>query len=118
MDANSFDSIFNLITLFCGFYCLYYWFQLGRKGLDMPKCPLVPASQDPSECMDAEAYVAYMRPRMLVLGIVVLISAVLGMLEQIVFDDNVWIQIAIIVLPMAVLVWFCICFAKARKEYW
>lgn len=118
MDTNSFDLFFNLITLCCGAYCLYLWFQLRRQGLNMPKCPLVPTDQTPSDCMDPEAYVAYMQPRMLVLGVVVLVTSVLGLLTGTVLPYTMWMQIVVIVLPLAVLVWFCICFTKARKEYW
>ena len=118
MDTNSFDLFFNIITLGCGVYCLYVWFQLRRQGLNMPKCPLVPTDQTPSECLDPEAYVAYMLPKTLVLGIVVLLTSVLGLMTGTVLPYTMWLQLVVILLPLAVLVWFCICFTKARKEYW
>lgn len=118
MNTDQMDMLFNFVTLCCGVYCLYLWFQLRRKGLNMPKCPMVPTGQTPADCIDPEAYVAYIRPRTLILGAVVLVTSVIGLLAGNVLPYTVWMQIVVIGLPLAVLVWYGFCFNKARKEYW
>lgn len=118
MDGNSIDLFFNILTLCCGIYCLYHFFQLQAKGLDYPKCFLVPADQKPSDCLDAAAYVAYIKPRTFILGLVVLLTSTLGLVMGRLFEIQVWMQLVVIVVPLVVLVWFCVCFMKARKEYW
>lgn len=118
MEGNSYNLFVNVITLACAGYCLYLWYQLQTKGIAAPNSPLIPKDRQASDCLDPESYVAYIKPRTLILGLVVLLSSVFGFLDGNLFEAVFWVQMVSIALPLAVLVWYGVCFSKARKLYW
>lgn len=125
MDINSMNSLFSMITLFFSVYCLYAWYQL-RGGTIPQKFALLPKEFSPEKCLDQELYVRYLRPRLLVFsilmvltGVVGLLDARLGLFEAMLPGRGVLLAILLTsVLPLAVVIWFCVCLRKIQKELW
>lgn len=125
MDINSMNSLFSMITLFFSVYCLYAWYQL-RGGTIPQKFALLPKEFSPEKCLDQELYVRYLRPRLLVFsilmvltGVVGLLDARLGLFETMLPGRGVLLAILLTsVLPLAVVIWFCVCLRKIQKELW
>ena len=125
MDINSMNSLFSMITLFFSVYCLYAWYQL-RGGTIPQKFALLPKEFSPEKCLDQELYVRYLRPRLLVFsilmvltGMVGLLDARLGLFEAMLPGRGVLLAILLTsVLPLAVVIWFCVCLRKIQKELW
>ena len=125
MDINSMNSLFSMITLFFSVYCLYAWYQL-RGGTIPQKFALLPKEFSPEKCLDQELYVRYLRPRLLVFSIVMILSGVVGMLDARLglFEAMLpgrGVLLAILctsLLPLAVVIWFCVCLRKIQKELW
>lgn len=125
MDINSMNSLFSMITLFFSVYCLYAWYQL-RGGTIPQKFALLPKEFPPEKCLDQELYVRYLRPRLLVFsilmvltGVVGLLDARLGLFEAMLPGRGVLLAILLTsVLPLAVVIWFCVCLRKIQKELW
>lgn len=125
MDANSMNNLFSLIALIFGAYCLYAWNQL--KGGKIPdKFMLLSRDLPPEKCLDPEYYCAYMRPRLLVFGIIIFLSGVIGMADvrfgffRALFGDYGYIAGLILtsVIPFASVVWFAVALMKIQKELW
>ena len=125
MDINSMNSLFSMITLFFSVSCLYAWYQL-RGGTIPQKFALLPKEFSPEKCLDQELYVRYLRPRLLVFsilmvltGVVGLLDARLGLFEAMLPGRGVLLAILLTsVLPLAVVIWFCVCLRKIQKELW
>ena len=125
MDINSMNSLFSMITLFFSVYCLYAWYQI-RGGTIPQKFALLPKEFSPEKCLDQELYVRYLRPRLLVFsilmvltGVVGLLDARLGLFEAMLPGRGVLLAILLTsVLPLAVVIWFCVCLRKIQKELW
>ena len=125
MDINSMNSLYSMITLFFSVYCLYAWYQL-RGGTIPQKFALLPKEFSPEKCLDQELYVRYLRPRLLVFsilmvltGVVGLLDARLGLFEAMLPGRGVLLAILLTsVLPLAVVIWFCVCLRKIQKELW
>lgn len=125
MDINSMNSLFSMITLFFSVYCLYAWYQL-RGGTIPQKFALLPKEFSPEKCLDQELYVRYLRPRLLVFsilmvltGVVGLLDARLGLFEAMLPGRGVLLAILCTsVFPLAVVIWFCVCLRKIQKELW
>lgn len=125
MDINSMNSLFSMITLFFSVYCLYAWYQL-RGGTIPQKFALLPKEFSPEKCLDQELYVRYLRPRLLVFsilmvltGVVGLLDARLGLFEAMLPGRGVLLAILCTsLLPLAVVIWFCVCLRKIQKELW
>jgi len=126
MDPNGMINFMNLITLGCGIYCLYLWFQL-RGGKIPPKFPLLGRELTPEKCLDEEYYISYMRPRLLFFGVLVTVVGVFNMLDRQLGLLQAWLPegaatvVALIVdslLPFGAVVWFAICINRIQKELW
>ena len=125
MDINSMNSLFSMITLFFSVYCLYAWYQL-RGGTIPQKFALLPKEFSPEKCLDQELYVRYLRPRLLVFSILMVLTGVeglldarLGLFEAMLPGRGVLLAILLTsVLPLAVVIWFCVCLRKIQKELW
>ena len=127
MDQNGFDTIFNLITLGYGLYAVYTWFQL-RGGALFPNPLLIPKDLRPDHCLDEAAYVAYIRPRTLILGVIAALSGGMGMADQSAGFLAAWSAavglseltlrlILMVGLPLVVVVWYAVCLVRAQRKY-
>lgn len=113
-----FTSMFDVISLACGVYILITWFKLHAAGRLFPNSLLIPRDKSPKDCLDPAAYIGYIGPRLLIVGIVVTLSGVAGLLNTWLGLYGFWVGEGIIVLCLAALVWYCICSSRANKKYW
>lgn len=122
-----FNSLFNLITLGYGLYAVYTWFRLLREPL-FSNPLLIPKDQSPRDCLDAETYVAYIRPRTLILGIIAVASGGVGLAGEaagfltaaaaaIGMDVSTFQLLFLVAVPLAVVIWFAVCLARAQRKY-
>ena len=125
MNANSMNNLFSLIALLFGAYCLYAWNQL-KSGKIPEKFMLLSRDLPPEKCLDQEYYTAYMRPRLLIFGIIIVLSGIIGLVDvhfgifRTLFGDQGYIAGLILtsVIPFASVVWFAVCLMKIQKELW
>lgn len=94
MDRG-FDVVVNIITLGCGIYALYTWFKL-LAGKLFDNSLVMPRERTAAQCLDEETYVAYIRPRTLILGIATVISGGTGVVDS----------------------WYGVCLVRAHRRYW
>lgn len=115
---NDFNMILDLIGLGCGVYCMYTWLKLQIGGVLFKNSILVPKELDVSDCVDEAGYVQYMKPRLAVLAIVVMLGSVLMMLNDTVMPviPYPW-SLVPVVLMVAVLVWYAVCNSHANRDY-
>lgn len=125
MDLTSMNTLFSLIMLVFGVYCIYAWYQL-RDGTLPEKFALLNKELPASKCLDPEQYVAYVRPRLLVFsvamtafGVLSVVDARLSIIQSWFPDQAFWIQLMLTsVIPFAMVVWFAVCLHKIQKELW
>lgn len=110
------DSIWGLLALACGLYCLAGYWKMAKTG-EIFKSVLLPREIDLKKCKDINAYRKEAAPKVLILGIIVtlwgifdLACANLGVDEVGVF----WVSFAVV---MIILVWFGVATSKLRKKY-
>ena len=125
MDANGMSNLFSLIALLFGAYCLFAWYQL-KDGKIPEKFMLLSRDLPPEKCLDQEYYTQYMRPRLLIFGIVTTLSGVIGMVDvqtgilATVFGEYSMIASLLLTsaIPFGFVVWFAMCLMKIQKELW
>lgn len=119
MNLNSMNDMMDLLSLVCGAYCLYTWLRLLVQKSLFANSLLVPKDAKPEDCLDEEAYIHYIRPRLGILSVTLLaftlFSAVNLRLETPVLDFP-WTFI-LWAAEFGVLVWFAVCSSKALREY-
>ena len=70
---NSMNDLMNLISVLCGGYCLYTWFRLVREKKLFMSSVLLPKDRKPSDCLNEEGYIKTIRPKLGILGLVILL---------------------------------------------
>lgn len=122
---DNFNLWFGALTIAASLYCLYTWIRIKRHRKLFPNALLLPKDYKPSDCLDEAGYLHYMGPRTLILGVAVLLIGVLDVLETMQgiltrwLGDSLWgIFTVLVLLPMALFIWFAACLVRARKRYW
>ena len=79
---NSMNDLMNLISVLCGGYCLYTWFRLVREKKLFMSSVLLPKDRKPSDCLDEEGYIKPIRPKLGILGLVILLFGVFSAINE------------------------------------
>lgn len=115
---NSFFMIFDLISTACGGYILFTWFKLHVAGRLFPNGLLIPNGKSPKDCLDAEAYIRYIKPKMLIIGVIVTAFGLTSLINQYVTLYNSQVGLILTGVIFAAIVWFGVCSSKANRRYW
>ena len=82
MGMDSLNTFVNLVAVGFGVYALYVVVKLGKNNTLFPNALLVPKDRQVSDCLDEETYVTYMKPRTVILGIVLVLEGLFGALND------------------------------------
>ena len=129
MDVmTGFELYFHIITLACGVYVLYTDIKLRKEGKLFANQLLIPKDAKPEHCVDEEGYVEYVTPRLLVLGILLVLAGGLcllngqlhvgAMLFPQVAEIDFYVEMGGIVLSLVSVVWYMFCWVRSRKLFW
>ncbi len=115
---DSFSLFLTLFYLACGAYCLYVWGRLQFGGGLFNSPLLIPKDRTPGDCLDPEGYARYMKPSVLLLGLVVILGGGIDLLPA-ASTLSLWASmICTVFLPFGVLILYAVRFSKARSRYW
>lgn len=111
--------LMDLLSISCGFYCMYTWLRLLLGRQLFPNGLLVPKEKKVSDCSDEAAYLAYIRPRLAVLAFTTMIYGIFALANSLrqppllpyPWDALPWVGV------MGVLIWYAVCSARANREY-
>ena len=119
-DMGGMLSMILLLMLFgSGIYALYTYFRLHRTCMLFPNKFLYPGTCTADTCVDEDGFIDFIEPRLLILGIAMFLCGVAYFFYAIVLKANdIAVDIAAIVLPVAVFVWYMLVQRKAAKEFW
>lgn len=113
------DTLMLIMLFGFGIYGLYSAIRLRKEQLLFPNKFLYPGNCDPAACLDAGEFIDYITPRALILSVALILLGGLLALNSFVLHIDSWIiDLAMIVLPLAVIVWYCIVQRKAAKNFW
>ena len=119
-DMSGMLSLILLVMLYgSGIYALYTYFRLHRTCELFPNKFLYPGTCTADKCVDVDGFIDFIEPRLLILGIAMFLCGVAYFFYAIVLKANdIAVDIAAIVLPVAVFVWYMLVQRKAAKEFW
>lgn len=113
------DTLMLIMLFGFGIYGLYSAIRLRREQLLFPNKFLYPGNCDPAACLDPGEFIDYIIPRALILSVALILLGGLLALNSFVLHIDSWIiDLCMIVLPLAVIVWYCIVQRKAAKNFW
>ncbi len=110
-----------LLAMLVGFgiYAIYTAIRLRREFLLFPNKILYPGDCKPEECLDEGGFIDYILPRCAILGAALLLMGIgLGLNSYVFHLSSIWLNIATIVLPLGVFVWYILAQRKAAKLFW
>ena len=119
-DMGGMLSIILLIMLVgSGVYALYTYIRLHRTCMLFPNKFLYPGNCTAETCVDVDGFIDYIEPRLLLLGIVMLLCGIAYAVYAMVLKASIlWVDIAAVVIPVAIFVWYMLVQRKASKEFW
>lgn len=113
------DSLMLIMLFGFGIYGLYSAIRLRKEQLLFPNKFLYPGNCDPAACLDPGEFIDYIVPRALILSVALILLGGLLALNIFVLHIDSWlIDLGMIVMPVAVIVWFCVVQRKAAKHFW
>lgn len=128
MNMTGFELYFNIITLAAGVYFLYTWWKLRRSGKLFANQLLIPKDAKPGDCLDEEGYIDYVRPKLLLAGIICALVGIICLADsQLDFSAKYFSQIPNLdyyiaqggnLVCLATLVGYMICWTRGRKLFW
>ena len=117
--GNMINYMFLFVLFFIGCYGLYTVIRLGREGALFPNRLMYPNHCRIVECVDAEGFMDYIRPRLTILSVIMLIFGVVFLLQQFIpILDDLYVYTAAMALPVAAYIWFNQCLKKAARLFW
>ena len=127
---DSMNNIFSLIMLGCGIYCLYVWLRIHRTGEIPANSIILPKDRTMDSCLDPEEFQSYIKPRLLVFSILIILFGVFGLVDAqlnlvVSLADGLSpllrllvIELVNFLLPFAVVIWFGVCLYRIQKQLW
>lgn len=117
--SSMLDTILLVMLFALGVYGIYTVIRLRREMVLFPNKFLYPGNCDPDSCLDPTEFIFFILPRVTALSVGMLVLGILFALNSHLFHlDHIAIDIATIVLPVAVMVWYAIVQNKAAKRFW
>ena len=119
MDQSTFDLIILAIFLSVGVYSLYTVLLLKRRGRLFENKLLYPANCAWKECADEEGYIAFIKPRLTIFGLLCLVMTGVEILRIFVLDSQIMaVNIVVFVLEILVFIYLAVSYNQAAKRYW
>ena len=114
-DMQSLWGIIGVIVFFCGFYALYAFIRLKRRG-EINATLLLGKEYLYKKCKDKESYTRKAGPALLIFGLVSVIYGVLDIIHCYVHPMTM-VDTAGMFIFFVVLVWFAVYTSKLKRMY-
>lgn len=118
LDDKTYFSILGAVVAVYGLYCLYIWLRLKIDNYLFYNQILIPSGYAVRDCKHPREYIQYMKPRLLVFGLVITAAGVLNVLAAQLLTLTTWMFWVLIAVPIAVIIWFVITLIVTRRRYW
>ena len=115
MNMESMNSLFGIIGIGCGLYCLYSYYMMRTKG-DINSSILLPKGTEVYTCKDKAGFIKETSNPLLILSIFAIIYGGLELFNAFVQPVGFLLVISMVTFFIVVM-WFGFVTAKIRKKY-
>lgn len=118
--AGILDVVLLAMLVAVAGYAMYTAIRLKKEYMLFPNKFLYPAGCAPEDCLDQWGYIDYIIPKLTILSIACFVMAIAYGVRVFMFPEvEHWtIQIATLLLPFGVLLWYAIIQNKVSKTFW
>ena len=109
------DLFFGVIGVACGLFCLYSAFNMRRTGT-ITESLLLDKETAKKPCKDVGAFLVEVIPPTAILGVFILAYGIITLVDAYIVECYVVVMV-MMVITLAVLVWFGFVTTKAKKKY-
>jgi len=113
---DSLNSIFGIIILACGVYCLYACMTMKKTG-EINKTILMSKGMEGQQCKDTKAYIEEAIPKVFILGISAIVYGGADLINYHMLSLG-YFNLVIMALFFIVLIWVGYGLTKLRKKYY
>lgn len=107
---DNYLGIFDIVTLLLGLYFLYIFVQTKFMGKPLNVSNFMPSNMPLRSCKQPEAFAAFILPRILIFGLLLVVYSVVSYLQLV---DFIW---AYLIFP--VLIVFYIVTIRQARRFW
>ena len=108
MNDGMFDLLLIVMYIGCGVYCIYSYLMQKKSAELLTNKVFCPNNTDPKTCKQPKEYIRYMLPRILILGIGLLVFGGIFVLDHYFGSGNTVTAFLLMTIPLAFLVWFVV----------
>ena len=111
--------VYIIVMLLAGVYVLRSVIQMRRAGELLPNRLIYPNYCPLDECIDPEGFYAFILPRATLLSVALLgFGAFFAVVKIVPALQILWLNLALLVIPFVLILWFGIVLRKAKKRFW
>ncbi len=117
MNTNSVFSFMDILVVACGVYVLYLYVEMVKGG-KIRENMLLPKGLNVKKCKDINAFIRYIGPKQLILGISALLCGAAGLLQDFTTYVSPPVYLCTLFLFFACAIWYTFVMKKAVKMFW
>ncbi|MBP3412171.1 MAG: hypothetical protein J6K89_02835 [Oscillospiraceae bacterium] len=111
--------IFLVVILFFGCYGMYGVIKLRKEQYLIPHRLMYPNYCSGDDCEDPGEYMDYIRPRLTILSVTMLLGGLLLFLGYFIPTlRSLGITLILYITIFAMYIWYSLCLRRAKKKYW
>ena len=102
-----------------GIYALYTYFRLRKTYELFSNKFMYPGNCATDNCVDPDGFIDYMLPRLLLLGIVMVLFGIAYTFYCVMMQPGtLLLDIVSLIIPIGIFVWYMLVQRKASREFW
>lgn len=117
MDTTNFNGMLDLILLAFGVYILYCCVAMKQTG-KIKGGMMLPKGLEPRHCKDPVGYIAFICPKLAIVGVISVICGILGLLMDYFRLVSGTVYCIAMVIFLIALIWYTVTSKKAVNKYW
>lgn len=111
------DLLLQIVFILCGGYILYTWKNIERWS-ELPLTRYIYPNGSPVEnSKEPEAFLKFMKPRMLIVGLVCFLSGVLSVVNAYALGNNMALGLVTAGCGFAAMIFYMVSIGQASKRY-
>ena len=119
MEITGMMDTFLIVTFIgYGIYAIYSCLAQRASACVLENKIICPSGCDPKKCRDAKAFLQFMLPKTLILGVALLALGGLLLVDLLFMKSEAWMTLLLIALPLAVCAWYVWEQNKAVRLFW
>ncbi len=114
---DSFYMFIDIMVVICGVYVVYQYIMMIRTE-QIRENMLLPKDINIKKCKDVQGYIKSIGPKQLAFGIAATVCGIVGIIQDMYEIVSISLSLIIMVVFVAVCIWYGVAAKKAVDKFW